>query len=455
METSKRNRIILFLFIILFISGCASVQINEEWKKVNSLSIESIGEDALWQQTKEDEGFVKEEIKKLLSDGLSMDDSTKIALLNNKRLQAAFEDIGIAKADIVQAGLLTNPDLSAIFRFPFHGGVTGIEVGGLLKISDIWQIPIRKQVASFSLEKSIYKILDMIQNTVKEAKIAYLNYAFNSLMRDELERIKDTFWEWKDHIVYRERFGFSSAIDIYMAEAMLADAELEFSRAESDLLISRYRLNRILGLFDQDWDIKIDQASLERIPSLPKLDFLISKAISQRPDIKIAELEIKEAERILSLEKARIFSNVQAGVVYEKDIDSEETIGAEIGLQIPIFDQNQAQIAKADYRLRQRQKELKAKIDEVKEDISFIYERLSFIAQQIDFLKNKIIPLRESAVEYAEKYFNAMELNMLYLLEAKKNLLEAKKNYLNALKDYNILLAGLEKIIGAQVEKLN
>lgn len=451
METSKRERIALFLFIIsLILSGCATVETKEEWLKINTFSIEKTGMDLFWQKNEDDERLIKEEIKKLLSDGLSMEDSVRIALLNNKKLQSSFEEIGIAKADLVQAGLLTNPDLTAIFRFPFGGGKTGIETGGLINISEIWQIPIKKKIAFKKLEISIHQISELILDTVKEAKNAYIDYAFLSLIRQEVERIKDVVEEWREHLVYREKFGFTSALDILMAESVLADTELEFSKTESELLIARYRLNRILGLSDEHWDIKTDLIILEKIPSLPDLESLISKATS-RPDIQIAKNEVEEAHQLLRFEKTLIFSNIQAGALYEKGIDGDESIGPEIGLKIPIFDQNQAQIAKAEYRLRQKEKALKAKIDEIKEEVSSTYERLLFLSQQIDYLKNKIIPVREQAVEHAERYFNAMEMNMLYLLEARKNLIESKRHYLQALKEYHEQMTMLERIVGGRI----
>lgn len=449
MEASQRNRIILYLFIAsLFLSGCATVETKEEWQRIDLFSVEKTGMNILWHKNGDDERLIKDEIKKLLSDGLSMEDSIRIALLNNKKLQAAFEEIGIAKADLVQAGLLANPDLSLLFRFPFGGGKTGIEAGGLLNISDLWQIPVKKKVAASRLEVVINQIFERILDVVKEVKTAYIDYASLSLIRDEIERMKDTIEEWKDHLIYRERFGFTRAIDIYFAEAILTNMEIDFSKTESELIMARYRLNRIMGLRDNQWEIDQNLKFLEVVPSLPSLDSLISDALKKRPDLQMKRAQVEEARRILSLERSRIFNNVRAGIAYEKGVDGEETIGPELGIQIPLFDQNQARIVRAEFRLRQAEKDLEARIDEVREDISTSFERLSFLRQQINLLKEKIIPAREAAVAYAEKYFNAMELNMLFVLEAKKNLIEAKKSYLNALKDYHKEFAGLERITG-------
>jgi hypothetical protein len=103
----------IYIFLILSLASCASVQTQQEWKKVKAFSMERTGVETRWQQTEEDIRVAKESADKLLSDGLTEEDAVSIALLNNRKLQASFEEIGLAKADLVQAGLFTNPNLSA------------------------------------------------------------------------------------------------------------------------------------------------------------------------------------------------------------------------------------------------------------------------------------------------------------------------------------------------------
>jgi len=443
-----------YLFIaILLITGCASVQTKQEWEDVFTFTKERVGAEIQWEQSEEDRRLIDEKVKVLLSDGLTMDDAVKIALLNNKKLQATFEDIGIAKGDLVQAGFFTNPNLKALFKFPFSGGSTGLELGGIINIADLWQIPIRKKVAASRLQRTMLQISDEIINTTLEAKRDYINYVALSLIRDEMEKIKDQMDELRDHLIYRKEFGYATELDIYTAEALVLEASLEFSKIESDLLISRFRLNRILGLSPEKVDYEIRGVLSEDIIKPPDYEYVLSAALSNRPDIQIARIHIEEARNVLALEKSRIFSDVQAGAIYEKDIDREESIGAEIGLQLPIFHQNQAQIAIAEFRLRQAEKSLKAKVDEIKEEILVILERIAFLSQKINIIKDQILPARKEALEFARKYFNAMELNMLYLIEAQKRYLESRRDYLMTLKEYYEEMIRLERVIGDMIVK--
>lgn len=443
-----------FIFtIILFLTGCASVQIQEEWAKVNNYSVEQTGVKIKWQQSEEDAKASNEEVRRLLDSGITMEEAVKVALLNNKNLQAAFEEIGIAKADLVQAGLFSNPNLSALFRFPFGAGSTGIEASGSLNIADFWQIPIRKKVAAARLESAMLRVSEEILNTAAEAKRAYISYSALSSIRDELMRTKDHMEEWKDHLIYRKQFGYASELDIYMATASVIETELEFAKIESELLISRYRLNRALGLSFEQSDYELVGDLPQEIIQLPELEQLISYALVNRPDIQIARKHVEDSKSALALERSRIFSNVEIGVGYERDTDRDESIGPEISLHLPIFDQNQAQIAKAEYKLRQTEKKLNAKIGKVKEEVSVAFERLRQLGKKMNIIKTQILPARDAAIKYAEKYFNAMQINMLYLLEAQRNLLETNRDYLNTLKEYQEQAVELERLTGRVVAK--
>src|SRR4030067_2066721 len=94
-----RGSIYTFLIFSLFLSGCASVQTQQECERVRASQTDRTGIETHWEQTEEDVKVTKEEVNKLLSDGLTEDDAVRIALVNNKALQSTFEEIGIAKGD--------------------------------------------------------------------------------------------------------------------------------------------------------------------------------------------------------------------------------------------------------------------------------------------------------------------------------------------------------------------
>ena len=442
---------ITFATLFLFLTGCASVQTQEEWKKVRTFAIERTGIETHWQQTREAARAIREEVNKLLSDGLTEEDAIKIALINNHALQATFEEIGVAKADLVQAGLFTNPNLSALFRFPFGGGGSDIEAAGVIKISDFWQIPLRKKVAAARLETAILEVSDEILNTVADVKRAHNEYVALSRIQEETEKMEKQMEELRNHLLYRQKFGFTKDIDIYMADAEVLEFEEELSRIKKESQVSRFRLNRILGLFPDQFDYEVIGEISEEFKPLPDLEIMLTHAFSSRPDIQISKVKVEDSKRVLALERKRILANVEAGIAYTRDPDGDDFMGPEVEIQLPIFDQNQAQIVRAEYKLRQAEKELQAKMCFVREEVSAILEKVSFARSRVNLIRDKLMTIRQAAVEYAEKYFDAMQLSMLYLLEARQKLFEARRRLIESLREYRNAEIELERTIGGKI----
>ncbi|MCL5875083.1 MAG: TolC family protein, partial [Candidatus Dependentiae bacterium] len=97
--------------------GCTKVKIESDFSKLQQKSVETIGSSITL------DNIVHHEISDIpytkdTEGGLTRNDAVSIALQNNPDLQADFQNLGIAKADLVQAGLYTNPSINSVFRFP-------------------------------------------------------------------------------------------------------------------------------------------------------------------------------------------------------------------------------------------------------------------------------------------------------------------------------------------------
>src|SRR5947209_3293520 len=101
--------IIAALGPFLLIGGCATVPKQGGFTDVQKSVKDRTGKQVRWNQDTPDDHEVELAVAKLLEAKLSADTAVQVALLNNRSLQATYEELGIAQADVVQAGLLTNP----------------------------------------------------------------------------------------------------------------------------------------------------------------------------------------------------------------------------------------------------------------------------------------------------------------------------------------------------------
>ena len=438
-------------FLILLLVGCA-VKTAPEWKRFQEMAKERTDQELLWEKSQEEHTAILTEVDELLADGLSRQEAVRVALLNNRVLQSSFEELGISKSDLVQAGLFSNPSLSAVFRFLISSGSgTNIDADLFFPISDLWQIPFRKKAAAAQMEATIMRLGQTVIETVAEAKHAYDAVYYLGEARKETEEILDRFMAIRDQVVVRRDFGYMSDLDVYLAQTMVAEAEMEIVRVEGELALARSHLNRALSLNARQIGYEIQGGAIEEQVKLPKLEGGIKYALDHRLDIQMARFKVRQIERKVELEKARILKHVALGVSYERDADGADVFGPGFDIELPIFDQNQAQIAKAQYKNRQARKTLQALEGKVREEITGDLERINFHQVQVQTFREKIIPFREKAIGYAEKWVNAMQLNRLYLLEAQKGLLQSRREYLEALMERQKAMVDLELHMGGKL----
>src|SRR5690606_20062436 len=99
---------------------------------VDALARPVTGGALVWQRDPAAVERARAETAALARDGLRREEAIRIALLQNRALQATFEQLGIAEAALVQAGLLTNPSLSVILAFPLDLGDASVTLLGVL-----------------------------------------------------------------------------------------------------------------------------------------------------------------------------------------------------------------------------------------------------------------------------------------------------------------------------------
>lgn len=132
--------------------GCSAVQAGMGFDEVGKTVQERTGKRVHWNQGTPADKAVADEVSALLRDELNAETAVQIALLNNRSLQATYEELNIAQADLVSAGLLRNPVFDAEIRIPTKGGGTGLDMAVVQDFIDILYIPLRKSIAGSAFE---------------------------------------------------------------------------------------------------------------------------------------------------------------------------------------------------------------------------------------------------------------------------------------------------------------
>src|SRR3989304_7524614 len=139
-----RTRTLALVLSAVFIGGCATFSEDGGFGNVEILTRERIGQEAKWIKSERDAEQVQATVKKLLAAPLSVDSAVQIALLNNRGLQATYAELGIAEADLVQAGRLRNPGFS--FGRLHRGEVVEYERAFIFDLLGLLTMPLRTQI---------------------------------------------------------------------------------------------------------------------------------------------------------------------------------------------------------------------------------------------------------------------------------------------------------------------
>ena len=167
-----------------------------------------------------------------------MQEAVQLCLVNNPKLQAAFLNAGVARAEVVQAGLFSNPTIGFSLRFPDGGGPTSFEASLAQNIAELWQIPARKRAAEQSLERALLTLAWEVSTTALEAKAAYYKAVRTDREIEVIQGNVDITKQLVDLAKIREEAGVGSLVDVQLSESELLQMELALRTATIAILPS-------------------------------------------------------------------------------------------------------------------------------------------------------------------------------------------------------------------------
>lgn len=158
-------------------AGCASVPKEAGFPEVKTSVAQRAGLQVQWNRLTSDDRAVAEALNALLAEGLTADRAVQVALLNNRNLQATYEDLGVAQAEVVQAGLLRNPVFDGEVKFLEGGEGEIIEIAVVQDFLDVFFIPLRKRVAGNAFEAAKLRVTGAVLDLVGEVRSAFYTHA--------------------------------------------------------------------------------------------------------------------------------------------------------------------------------------------------------------------------------------------------------------------------------------
>jgi len=449
----KRRRIGLLFCLVLFAAGCAQVPKEAGFNDVKDLVGQRVNYGLHWNQETEADREVEKAIEELLKNELTADAAVQIALLNNPNLQAVYEDLGITQADVVEAGLLENPVLFGQARFPNRSEESNnYEFGITQNFLNILMQPARKKLSAIRFEQVKLQVADEVIQLVAEVRKTYYSSLGARQVRDLRSEITSAARSSFELARRLHSAGNISALELARENAHFEQSRLELANSETVLLDAREQLTRLMGF----WGPQTNWQLPEQLPDIPTseipLERLESMAIESRLDLAAEKKAVEALAQALGITiDWRWVGQIEVGVSTERETDRTWVTGPSLAIELPIFNQRQADIARLEAQLRRSQKRLTAQAIEIRSEVRSLRNRLIMQRNLIDHYRRTVLPLREQIVDLTLKNYNYMLIGAFDLLMAKQQEFEAYQKYFEAVRDYWIIRADMQRSLGGRL----
>ena len=437
----------------LVFAGCASTNPKAAFNDVDKTVAARTGDSIQWPRNDSSTNEIAKAIEPLLQTNLTAQSAVTIALLNNRSLQAEFEEIGISQAHVAQASRLPNIEIAGSWRFPDRpSSAADIEYSAAGNLLDLLTMPARKKVAARNLEQTKLQVADKVLQLAAETQTAFYDLQAQMELLNRLNTIVEVNEAAADFAQRQYDAGNINDLALHEQQAPAIQSRLDLMNAKAQVQAQREQLNRLLGLSDAqiNWQIA------EELPSLPaneiSLTNLESLAVNQRLDLAAKRNQAESIAAALRLKRhTRFIPGATIGVDTERTPDGQRVTGPTLDLEIPIFDQGQPAIAKLTAEFEQAKDNYAAQEVNVRSAVREVQASLLAARKSVEFSQKDLLPLRQKILGETMLQYNAMQKNSFDLLLAKEREQNAEQGGIEALRNYWLARVELERAVGGRL----
>ena len=378
-----------------------------------------------------------------LDDGLTAEEAVAIALWNSPSFQLTLADLGLARADLAEAGMLRNPVLSLLFPW----GPKQLEWTLQFPFDVIWQRPRRVAAARLNLEAVSQRLVWDAMSLVADARAAHAD----AVVADRRVALAVENAEVTSRIAgltdARLKAGDISDLDARGARSDAARVDIARRAAEYDRDLALLTLTGVLGIEPPAASVTLAAAPVSAPVACGTDEGLLKDALATRPDLRAAEITIEAAGARARWDRSRVLTLI--GIL---DGNGRGSDGAEAGPgingEIPIFSRNQGAISRAEAELERASRRYAAVRAQVGVEIRSASVRLRQAQAVVDGWRRDIVPSLEIEQRQAESAYRGGEVPLMSLLDVSRRLVDGRVRLLDAEAASLKALIALERSIG-------
>jgi outer membrane protein TolC len=453
---------IFSLLPAILVAGCANFTPDGGLSTAKNVVKTELGQDIVKINDEVDAVAVDNRVRILLKRVLTADQAVQIALLNNRGLQASYNQLGISEARFVASTLPPSPTIGI-------SSVSGdfnleLERRLLANILSLATLPARKEIAESKFKQAQFKAALDTLTLAAQTRRAYYNLVASNQLVGYLVQAQSAASVTSTLFKKLGETGAVNKIEQGREHVFAAEVLGQLAKARLRQAQEREKLTRLMGLWGDKTSFNVP-SSLPPLPPKPQAVATIEmQAVKRRVDLQMARIELDtvakqlgatEATRYINLFNLTGFSRIERSTKINNGIaerDRVSRLGIEAELQIPIFDFGETRLKEAQETYSQAVNMLADKAVNVRSEAREAYRTYRGSYDIARHYQVEVLPLWKIIFDESQLQFNGMLFDVTKLLADARLRIQANAGAIDARRDYWLASADLKSaIIGGGV----
>jgi outer membrane protein TolC len=443
----------------LLLAGCVSFSPDAGLSIAQTVAYSELSKDVVKVSTEAEAASVQARAEEILRRPLTPDAAVQVALLKNRGLQAAFNDLGVAEAVYVQATLPPAPR----FALSRLAGSMELELERqiIIGLFELLTLPQRAAVAESRFRAAQFRTAEAVLRLAAEARRQYYR---TIAANQQVGFLQQALAAAESASELAKRLGESGALNKLQQareHAFYVELGAQLARARIQQKIERERLTRQLGLWGRDIDFRLPGT----LPPLPRALMtaheIERRALERRVDLQVALFDLEAQGRQYGLNQAsRFVSDFElAGISsFEKatsvttddhgrtevEVEKIKRRGFEVEFQIPIYDFGATAIRNAQEAYMAAANRLAERAVNVRSEVREAYLRYRGNYDLARHYQNRVLPLRKTIQDEALLQYSGMLIDVNQLIMDARARILSNVDAINARRDFWIAATDLK-----------
>jgi len=440
---SRLIRVAALAASLAAVAGCSVAPLERAAEAIGERVVARVGSGPAWPP-----GADEIDAGPDLRERLTLPAALTLAFIRNPDIRRQYAKLGLAHADLQDAARVANPTLSLAWLSPGNGGRDQTTQGLSTSFADLLLLPARRRLSASEfrrVEFAVGSALVALAHEVETSWYAHVGALQIAAMRNAVAEAAE------NEAALAQRFheaGNMTRLQLDLLQAAAARARIEAQGSRSDVVGARANLAGLLGLRAQaDWQ------TVERLPEPPALaqapDDLVRRALAERLDLAAVREEVAMLEDALGVTgQWRLLGPVDVGYKHERETDGSKIRGPTLNLELPLFNQGQGAVARAEARLLDARAREQALALTVENEVTAGVERLALARDISERFRRELLPATASAVARQQERFNFMLVGPFELIGTRRDEYDAWQGYFESVRDYWIARTALRAATG-------